>query len=154
MAGVGLAGRKAKSRVPLRALPEQPPPFVPPGPVGAQFMDCDDFVRCIRGPFGSGKTVLCVHEILKRAQQQKPYVVYAPSGEIESRRRATRAGSIVRNTFPELKLTTVKTWLRWVPEQLGHVLVVAAVCAPPALQDARRHDGRRRSHLSRARSSG
>jgi hypothetical protein len=81
-------------------------------------MDCDDFVRCIRGPFGSGKTVLCVHEILKRAQEQKPYVVYAPSGEVESATRYTR-WVIVRNTFPELKLTTVKTWLRWVPEQLG-----------------------------------
>ena len=110
-----LSGRKAKQGTPP---PISPAVFHPPGPVGQAFMDCDDFVRCIRGPFGSGKTVLCVHEILKRAQEQKPYVVYAPSGEVESATRYTR-WVIVRNTFPELKLTTVKTWLRWVPEQLG-----------------------------------
>ena len=121
MAGVALAGRKPKSRVPLRALPEPPPPFVPPGPVGAAFMACDDFVRGIRGPFGSGKSVLCVHEILRRAQEQAPHVTRDKAGNVLSRVRYTR-WAIVRNTFPELKLTTVKTWLRWVPEALGTFL--------------------------------
>ena len=121
MPRVSLAGRHAKSKVNLRALPEQPAPFVPPGPVGQAFMDCDDFVRGIRGPFGSGKSVLCVHEILKRAQQQEPHVTKDRAGNTLSRVRYTR-WAIVRNTFPELKLTTVKTWLRWVPEDLGTFL--------------------------------
>jgi len=121
MPRVSLAGRKAKSKVNLRALPEQPAPFLPPGPIGAAFMECDDFVRGIRGPFGSGKSVLCVHEILRRAQQQKPHITRDPAGNITSATRFTR-WAIVRNTFPELKLTTVKTWLRWVPEALGTFL--------------------------------
>ncbi len=121
MPRVSLAGRKAKSKVLLRALPQQPEPFAPPGPVGAAFMESDDFVRGIRGPFGSGKSVLCVHDILKRAQQQEPYVTRDPAGNITSRVRYTR-WAVVRNTFPELKLTTVKTWLRWVPETLGTFL--------------------------------
>ena len=121
MPRVSFAGRKAKSKVNLRALPAQPEPFVPPGPVGAAFMELDDFVRGIRGPFGSGKSVLCVHEILKRAQQQAPHLTKDPAGNVTSRTRYTR-WAIVRNTFPELKLTTVKTWLRWVPEDLGSFL--------------------------------
>ena len=121
MPRAALAGRKAKSKVNLRALPEQPQPFLPPGPVGQAFMDSDDFVRGIRGPFGSGKSVTCVHEILKRAQQQAPHITRDPAGNIQSAVRYTR-WAIVRNTFPELKLTTVKTWLRWVPEALGTFL--------------------------------
>lgn len=121
MPRVSLAGRPAKSSVRLRALPETPRPFEPPGPVGRAFMESDDFVRGIRGPFGSGKSVLCVHEILRRAQEQKPLVRKDAAGNVVSRTRYTR-WAIVRNTFPELKLTTVKTWLRWVPESLGTFL--------------------------------
>src|SRR5262245_31715760 len=111
-----MAGRRAKAQA-VRPLPASPATFQPPGPVGQAFMDCDDFVRGIRGPFGSGKSVLCVHEILKRAQEQQPYKAYAPDGKLMSAVRYSR-WAIVRNTFPELKLTTVKTWLRWVPESL------------------------------------
>lgn len=79
-----------------------------PSPIVDQFMSSTMFVRGIRGPVGSGKSTSCCQEILKRARQQMP----APDGV-----RYTR-WVIVRNTYGELKDTTIKTWLDWVPEEL------------------------------------
>jgi len=106
--------RKAAAQAMVKG-PKNPVSFVPPDPVAVKFMRSDAFVRGIRGPFGSGKSVLCVHEVMRRAQQQEPF---EENGERVRRSR----WAIVRNTFPELKLTTVKTWLEWVPETLGPFL--------------------------------
>jgi hypothetical protein len=81
--------------------------FEPGGPVAKAFMKSEAFVRAIRGPVGSGKSVCCAMELMRRAMSQKP----GPDGK-----RKTR-WAIVRNTFPELKTTTVKTWLDWFPEK-------------------------------------
>lgn len=72
-------------------------------------MISDAFVRGIRGPFGSGKSTACVMEIMRRAQQQ-------PKGG-DGKRRSRWA--IVRNTYPELRTTTIKTWHQWFPPTLG-----------------------------------
>lgn len=80
--------------------------YTPPGPVAREFMRSDEFVRGIRGPVGSGKSVTCAIEIIRRAMQQRP----SPDGV-----RRTR-WLVIRNTFPELKTTTIKTWLEWFPE--------------------------------------
>ena len=71
-------------------------------PTPAKFHASDYFVRGIRGPIGSGKTVACCFEVLKRAMEQKP-------------RKGVRRSRwcFIRNTTPELKLTTVKTWMDW-----------------------------------------
>ena len=103
----------ARAKVSAQKAPKS---YAPPDAVAIRFMQSDAFVRGIRGPFGSGKSVLCVHELMRRAQEQEPY----PDARGESVRRTRWA--IVRNTFPELKLTTVKTWLEWVPERLGTFL--------------------------------
>ena len=81
--------------------------YAPPGAVAAAFMQCDKFLRGIRGPFGSGKSVTCCMEIFRRAQEQAP----GPDGL-----RKTR-WAVIRNTSPELKTTTIKTWLDWFPEK-------------------------------------
>ena len=83
--------------------------YKPPGPVARAFMKSDSFVRGIMGPFGSGKSTVCVFEILRRAKQQKP----GPDGIRRSR------WAIIRNTYPELKTTTIKTWLQWIPASFG-----------------------------------
>lgn len=85
--------------------------YIPAGPVTQQFLDSNDFVRGIMGPIGSGKSSACVLEILKRAQQQTP----SPDGI-----RRTR-WVIVRNSFPELKTTTIKTWADWCPLAYGKI---------------------------------
>ena len=57
------------------------------------------------GPVGSGKTSSCVMEIFTRAQEQAPD---------ETNTRRTR-WAVVRNTFPQLKSTTIRTFQDWFP---------------------------------------
>lgn len=83
--------------------------YEPPGPISRAFMRSDAFVRGIKGPIGSGKSTACVMEVLRRAQQQAA----GPDGKKRSR------WAVVRNTYPELKTTTIKTWHQWVPESIG-----------------------------------
>ena len=71
-----------------------------------QFIHDDNPVRIITGPVGSGKTTICCGEVMSRALQQKP----SPDGV-----RRFKAG-IVRNTMPELRRTTIPTWLALFPE--------------------------------------
>jgi len=82
--------------------------YTPPGPQAKAFMLSEKFVRGIRGPFGSGKSVACCMEIFRRAQMQEP-----DANGIRKTRWA-----VVRNTSPELKTTTLKTWLDWFPEEV------------------------------------
>lgn len=83
--------------------------YDPPGPVSEAFLRSDAFVRGIRGPLGSGKSTCCVFELVRRAQQQAP----GPDGK-----RRTR-WAVIRNTYPELKTTTIKTWHQWVSPEVG-----------------------------------
>lgn len=65
-------------------------------------------VRGIMGPVGSGKSVGCVLEVWRMAYQQEP--------DAQGVRRSRFA--IIRNTYGELKQTTIKTWQQWVPEEI------------------------------------
>lgn len=116
----GVAGRTSKTtatNAPARFV--APPAYMPPDDEGLRFLlDDASLVSGIRGPFGSGKSVLCVHKVLKKCQEQAPWEVKDSSGQVLERIRYSR-WAIVRNTFPELKLTTVKTWRDWVPDFLG-----------------------------------
>jgi len=66
------------------------------------------FVRGIKGPIGSGKSVGMCHEIMLRAMAQKAH----------NRVRRSR-WVIIRNTYRELVDTTIKTWTDWYPEKIG-----------------------------------
>src|SRR3990167_10406322 len=83
--------------------------YTPSGKVLKAFAGSLAFVRGIMGPFGSGKSTVCVMEILKRSVEQQP----GPDGV-----RRTR-WAIIRNTYPELKSTTIKTWNFWIPTSWG-----------------------------------
>jgi len=76
-------------------------------PTIASFMVCPAFYRGLMGPVGSGKSSGCCVELLHRAFAQAP----GPDGV-----RRTRF-AVVRNTYRELRDTTVRTWLHWVPEE-------------------------------------
>ena len=83
--------------------------YTPPGPVVEAFLHDPSFVTGIRGPIGSGKTTACiVKAVLASARQPKDKM---------GRRRSR--GAIIRNTFPELKTTTIKSWFEWVPQDCG-----------------------------------
>lgn len=71
-----------------------------------EFHNDDSFVRLLFGAVGCGKSVACCVEPIIRGIQQAP-------GHDGIRR--TR-GAVIRNTYPELKSTTIKTWLSWYPE--------------------------------------
>lgn len=83
--------------------------YAPAGPTIAKFHQSEAFVRGIMGPIGSSKSTACVMEILSRAMEQKP----SPNGQ-----RRTR-WAVIRNSYPELKTTTLKTWNQWVPAHYG-----------------------------------
>lgn len=71
------------------------------------FHNDDSFVRLLFGAVGCGKSVACCVEPLIRGIQQ------APGADGIRRTR----GAVIRNTYPELKSTTIKTWLSWYPEE-------------------------------------
>jgi len=83
--------------------------YRPDGEVLREFMRSNAFGRMLRGPVGSGKSAAGCVEIIRRASQQKPSPLNG--------KRMTRF-AVVRNTFPELKTTTMKTWLDWFPEEI------------------------------------
>jgi len=74
-----------------------------------KFLNDNSFVRGMIGPVGSGKSYACCAEIFKRAVQQKP-----------SKRDGIKYSRfvIVRNSYPMLKTTTLKTWLELFPEHI------------------------------------
>lgn len=86
--------------------------YTPPGQVARSFMLDNSFFRGLMGPVGSGKSVACLMDTFRRALAQ------APNHE---GRRKSRWG-VVRNTNPQLKTSTIKTWQDWFPEHLfGHM---------------------------------
>jgi hypothetical protein len=68
----------------------------------------DSRFRNLMGPFGSGKSSGCVMEIIRRAHMQKP----GPDGI-----RRTRF-AVVRNSYGQLKDTTIKTFHDWFPPKV------------------------------------
>lgn len=73
-------------------------------PTASLFHHSQAFVRGLRGPIGTGKSVTCCMEIVRRAVEQVAW-----NGVRRSRWAA------IRNSYPELKTTTIKTWEDWVP---------------------------------------
>jgi len=80
--------------------------YKPDGTTLKEFMKDETFFRGIRGPVGSGKSVGCCIEVFRRALMQEK--------NKEGVRRSRWA--IIRNTNPQLRTTTIKTWLDWFPE--------------------------------------
>jgi hypothetical protein len=76
-----------------------------PGPIAKAFGKSEAFICGIRGPIGSGKSTRCVTKLIKNAYAQ-------PVGPDGVARRRT---AIIRNTYPELRTTTMNTWDQWVP---------------------------------------
>lgn len=64
--------------------------------------------RCAMGPFGSGKSSACVMEIIRRAHMQEP----GPDGIRRSR------WAVVRNSYGQLKDTTIRTFHDWFPPKV------------------------------------
>jgi len=79
--------------------------YTPP-PTGEKFMKSDAKMRVLMGPVGSGKSVTCSFEVVRRAAMQEP-------DQTTGKRRSRAA--IVRETARQLQDTTIKTFLDWFP---------------------------------------
>lgn len=75
-------------------------------PIVSAYMQSDARQRFILGPFGSGKSVGSMVDIPKRAAAQRR--------STENGKRKSRF-AVVRNTMPQLRDTTMKTWFDWFP---------------------------------------
>ncbi len=83
--------------------------YEPPGPVAQAYLRDRAFVSGIRGPIGSGKSTASVMKLIRNCEKQRRHT--------DGRRH--RRTAIIRNTFPELKTTTIKTWHQWIPPTVG-----------------------------------
>jgi hypothetical protein len=81
--------------------------YKPEGATLKKFMKSNDFFRGIRGPVGSGKSVSCCIEVFRRSLLQQ---------KNKEGKRKTR-WAVIRNTNPQLRTTTIKTWLDWFPQE-------------------------------------
>lgn len=85
----------------------------PLGPVAGSYYLDDSEVAVIMGPVGSGKTDASCLRLARHAMTQRP----DPDGVRRSR------WAVVRNTGPQLRDTTIKSWLNLFPEnQYGRLV--------------------------------
>lgn len=83
--------------------------YEPDGLVLADYLFDNSHVSIIRGPIGSGTSSCSCQRIYRHAVEQR-------KSPVDGKRRS-RWG-IVRNTYGELRNTTMKTWLDWFPEEM------------------------------------
>lgn len=76
------------------------------------------------GPVNGGKSVGMVMHLLMLALEQAPY---------QGVRRTKWA--VVRNTYNDLKNTTIKTWQEWIPPALGEVKMTAPITSTVRIAD-------------------
>lgn len=83
--------------------------YLAPGSKLADFATSNRFVDVIEGPLGSGKTVVLCLRLMRHAQEQRP----SPIDGLRYTRFA-----MVRNSYPDLRRTTIRTWLDTFPETI------------------------------------
>lgn len=76
-------------------------------PTCRDFACSNAFMRGLLGPYGSGKSSACVVEVTNRAQRQRR----GPDGVRHSR------WAVIRNSYPMLRDTTIRTVFQWLPPQ-------------------------------------
>lgn len=95
--------------------------YQPDGPVLNRFFWDNDEVTIIQGPIGSGTSTACCMKMLRLAMAQKPDRAGV---------RRTR-WLVIRNTFEELKGTTLKTWRMWFEEVAEGIFGEVKMTNPP-----------------------
>ena len=84
--------------------------YQPPGPIADAFIRSPILFKALMGPVGSGKSTACCVSIVNDAHAQ-------PASPLDGIRRS-RVG-VFRNTYVELKTTTIRTWHDWMPQSVG-----------------------------------
>jgi hypothetical protein len=87
--------------------------YEPDGEVLTEYLWDRSELVVVQGPIGSGTSTASCHRINMLAQEQEP--------DFDGVRRTRWL--IVRNSYRQLKKTTIKTWLEWFPEhQFGDMV--------------------------------
>lgn len=84
-----------------------------------KFHNSDADVRYVEGPVGSGKSTMCIIDLIRMAMEQQPD---------KNGVRWSRWG-IIRATNPQLRSTTIKTFEMWVPNEFAPVVYTAPITA-------------------------
>lgn len=92
--------------------------YAPPGEVCGEYLEDRSPVSLIEGPVGSGKTVATLMKGFMVSVQQKAF-----RGVRYSR------GMLLRNTYPELKSTVIKSFQDWFPESIAPIRWDAPITA-------------------------
>jgi hypothetical protein len=92
--------------------------YVPPGPIAEAYLVDRSPVSLIEGPVGSGKTVATLMKGFTASVQQRAF-----RGVRYSR------GMFLRNTYPELKSTVIKSFQDWFPESIAPIRWDAPITA-------------------------
>jgi hypothetical protein len=92
--------------------------YQPSGPVCAAFIEDSTPVSLIEGPVGSGKTVGTLMKGFIKSVQQEAHL-----GVRYSR------GMFIRNTYPELKSTVIRSFQDWFPENIAPIRWDAPITA-------------------------
>jgi len=100
-----------------------------PSKTAERFHSDDSLVRGLMGPVGCSKSTTCSLELLLRSMRQAPF-----EGVRDTKWLA------VRNTFNELKTTTLRTLENWLPDEISDI---SRSYPPTATVDFRLPDGTR-----------
>lgn len=103
-----LAAQMAEAGIDAQPQPGQQLRVTIDGPTLEEFLDDFNFVTIIRGPWASGKSVACIMKMYSIAHLQEP--------NAQGVRRTRWA--VIRNSYPDLQETTIKSWLDWFPEEV------------------------------------
>jgi len=88
--------------------------MTPVGPVASAFVKSRAFISGIMGPVGGGKTVAGIARSLRLGMSQR--AMPDPARGCMVKRCRIMA---VRDTYPNLDRTLIKTWHQWIPKNLG-----------------------------------
>lgn len=88
--------------------------MTPVGPVAAGFVKSRAFISGIMGPVGGGKTVAGIARCFRLGLSQRAVLDEQRGCHVKRARIMA-----VRDTYPNLDRTLIKTWHQWVPKTMG-----------------------------------
>lgn len=92
----------------------------PPGPVSSAFMDCWTPVVGINGPIGSAKTTTALVKGVRASSNQRPSSSDTRTVGRGDRRPVRKVkGTVVRDTYRNLWGTTMESWFKRIPRDVG-----------------------------------
>lgn len=91
----------------------------PPGPIAARFRNSKAKIQIINGPVGSGKTTACLMKAVRLACEQM--ISRGKTINVGDGDRAVRKFklAVVRDTYRQLWKTTIPSWNKRFPQEMG-----------------------------------